>query len=939
MKKNIALIGIFYFCLSTAFAQTASIKGVISDTLNKKSLSSTAISILTAKDSVLVKFTRSNSSGLFELKDLPVGKFVLMVTYPSYADYMYPVTLTENASEDVGVIKMTLKSKLLEEVLVRQKIAAVRLKGDTVEYKADSFRVREGASVEEMLRKLPGLQVDKDGNITAQGEKIEKVLVDGEEFFGDDPTVATKNIQADAIDKVQVFDKKSDQAAFTGIDDGTKTKTLNLTLKDDKKKGYFGKVDVGSDLKNRWNNSLMANSFRTKRKFSVYGIMSSTGKTGLNWEESSKYGENNNMEYSEDGGYFFSSGGNDEFDSYGSFGGQGLPTSWSGGAQYSNKYNSDKQTVNGSYRYNKLNTVGGSSTVSQSILPGNTFNSNETTSAFSTKQRNALNGTYEWQIDSFTSIKIKANGFTGDQKSFSTTNGETINTSGNLVKTFRSISSEGDNSSINSNFLLRHRFKKAGRTMSLSFDEQSRKNSNTGFLFSANQFYNKTELRNIDTVDQKKVNDIINSGYYSRISYTEPIVKNLFLEVGYGIRISNSESKKLSYDRNTSGKYENLNESFSNNFRYYVLTNSGGMAWRYNTKKTTASIGGDIAQANFTQTDILHNNVIKYTYTNLFPKANFMYKFSGNTRFNLSYSGSTRQPGIEQVQPIRDNTNTLNVAIGNPDLKQEFRHNVNLNFNSYKVLKQRGFYTYASFSTTTNSISTNETTVISGNNAGQRTYQFVNLNGNYNGYSGGGYNLKIQKLDLSVNAGFNIQVTRNNNIVNTVDSIGRVTTTNNTTDNNSYGINLGSYKFKEKKFDVNLNSQVMYNSSTSTVNKSSKTNYYTHTHNLYVNVTLPYKFEVNSNVQAEFRQKTELFSGNNNVILWNAYIGRKFFKNDKGMISIRANDILNKNIGYSRTISSNILRENTSQTLRRYFLLAFTFNFSKNPGGAAASNP
>jgi len=932
MKKSLTLPVLFFFCISSAIAQGGSVKGTITDTLNKQNLANTVISILEAKDSVLIKFTRSDKNGNFEIKDLPAGKFVLTASYPSYADYVYPLELSANAAADAGIIKMTLKSKLLEEVLVRQKIAAVRLRGDTIEYNADSFKVHEGASVEEMLRKMPGLQVDKDGKITAQGETIEKVLVDGEEFFGDDPTMATKNLQADAIDKVQVFDKKSDQAAFTGIDDGSKSKTLNLTLKEDKKKGYFGKVEVGADLKERWNNSVMANSFKAKRKLSVYGIMSSTGKTGLSWQENSQFGENNNVEYNEDGGFYFSTGTDDEFGNYGSFGGQGVPKSWSAAAQYSKKYDNDKQNINGSYKYNKLNTVGGGNTISQSILPGNVFYNKESSNTISTKQRNSLNGTYEWQIDSFTSVKIKANGFAGTQKSFTSYISESLDDFGNNIKSSRNTSAEGDNSSINSNLLLRHRFKKPGRTFSLAFDQQSRSTNTTGFLYSVNQFYDKTTIKNTDTVDQKKVNDIINSGYYTRVAYTEPIVKNVFLEVSYGIRISNSESKKLSYDRSFTDKYDNLNDSFSNNYRYYVLTNSGGMIWRYNSKKTTASAGGDIALADFTQTDVLHETDVKYTYTNLFPKANFMYKFNSNSRFSINYNGNTRQPTIQQVQPVRDNTNTLNVAIGNPNLKQEFRHQFNINFNSYKVLKQRGFYTYASFSTTSNSISTNETTVVAGNSAGIRSYQFVNLNGNYNGYSGGGYNFKLQKADLSFNISFNVNINRSNNIVSTLNN-NLLTSIKNQTDNNSFGLNLGSYKYKEKKFDVNYNGGIRYNTSTSTVNKAVKTNYYTHNHNVYINITLPYKFEINTDVQANFRQKTNLFTGNNNIVLWNAYIGRKFLKNDKGMVSIRANDILDQNRGYNRYVNSNILREESYQTLRRYFLLAFTWNFSKNPAG------
>ena len=937
MKKISTLLALSFFCIAFASGQTAAIKGNITDTLNKQNLPNTVVALLKAKDSVLVKFTRSDKSGNFELKNLPAGKFFLMISYPKYADYIFPITLKGDTAADLGLVKMTLKSKLLEEVLVKQKIAAVRMKGDTLEYNADSFKVHAGASVEEMLRKMPGLQVDKDGNITAQGEKVEKVLVDGEEFFGDDPTMATKNLQADAIEKVQVFDKKSDQAAFTGIDDGSKKKTLNLTLKEDKKKGYFGKVELGSDFKDRWNNSVMVNSFKSKRKISVFGIMSSTGKTGLSWEESGKYGEVNAPEYNEDGGYYFMSGEDDEF-SNGSFNGQGLPTSWSGGLQYSRKFDADKQNFNGSYRYNKLNSIGSGNTVSQSILPGNVFYNKENSNVFSTKQRNSVNGTYDYQIDSATSLKIRATGYAGTQNSFTNYSSESLDNLGNRIESQRSTSARGDNSSLNSNFLLRHRFKKVGRTVSLAFDEQSKRVNTTGFLYSVNNFFDKAAIKNIDTIDQKKVNDIINSGYYTKLAYTEPIVKNLFVELSYGLRISSSESKKLSYDRNQTGKYEALNDSFSNNYKYYILTNSAGMAWRYNSKKVTASTGGDIALADFKQTDLLRNSQIRYNYTNFFPKANFRYKINGTTSVGFTYNGNTRQPSIEQIQPVRDNTNPLNIAIGNPDLKQEFNHQFFMNFNSYKVLKQRGLYLYGSFNTSSNSITTNETTITSGDSAGIRTFRYVNLNGNYNGYSGLWYNYKIQKLDLALNLGLNLNINRYNNIVSTLNN-NTLTSFKNRTDGNNYGFNLGIYKNKEKKYDISYNSNISYNTSTSTINSSLKTNYFTYNQSLYLNVTLPKRFEINTNVDANFRQKTALFSGKNNVVLWNAYIGKKFLKNDKGMVSIRANDILDQNRGYQRYVNSNILREETYQTLRRYFLLTFTWNISKNPGGAASPTP
>src|SRR6266700_5649709 len=239
MKKTftltIFLIASYFF----SSAQTASVKGVITDTSSKQNLSNTVISILRAKDSILYKFTRSDAKGNFELKNLKAGDYVLLITYPAYADYVDHINLTDTAALNLGKVPMTLKAHLLKEVIVRQTINAIKIKGDTTEYAADSFKVQPDATVEDLLKKLPGIQVDKNGQITAQGEKVQKVLVDGEEFFGDEPTLVTQNLRADMVDKVQVYDKKSDQATFTGIDDGEKQKTINLKLKDNKKNGYF----------------------------------------------------------------------------------------------------------------------------------------------------------------------------------------------------------------------------------------------------------------------------------------------------------------------------------------------------------------------------------------------------------------------------------------------------------------------------------------------------------------------------------------------------------------------------------------------------------------------------------------------------------------------------------------------------------------------------
>src|SRR5437868_7592448 len=258
MRHLTVLLALVLFSVCRSNAQGSTVSGNVSDTSEKKNVQNAVIALLTPKDSILYKFVRTDANGKYSITDVAPGNYILLTTHPFFADVIQNIAVTA-APTTIPPIALTLKSKLLAEVIVKSG-APIKIKGDTTVYTADSFKVRAGANVEELLKKLPGIQVDKDGKITAMGEQVKKVLVDGEEFFGDDPGIATKNIRADAVKEVEVCDKKSDQSAFTGIDDGQKDKTINLKLKDKAKKGYFGKAEVGSDLKNYYNNSAMINA-------------------------------------------------------------------------------------------------------------------------------------------------------------------------------------------------------------------------------------------------------------------------------------------------------------------------------------------------------------------------------------------------------------------------------------------------------------------------------------------------------------------------------------------------------------------------------------------------------------------------------------------------------------------------------------------------------
>ena len=916
--KKISLLYLMLLFATFAAAQTANVRGTIYDSINKKNLTNTVISLLRQKDSVLYKFSRSDAAGKFALKNIQNGKYVLLVTHPSYADYADSIAVNDAADVDLGTVNMTLIAHILEEVIVKQKISAITFKGDTTEFKADSFKVRDGGSVEELLKKLPGLQVDKDGKITAMGEKVNKVLVDGDEFFGDDPTIATRNLQAADVDKVQVYDKKSDQATFTGIDDGQREKTINLKLKEDRKKGYFGKIDLAAGLHDRWSNSLMLNAFKGKRKLSVYGIMSSTGKTGLDWDERSKYGNGDNgFEYDEDNGFFFGFWNNDEFENS-SYYGEGLPKSWSAGLNYSNKFNDDKQSLNGSYRFTKINTEGAGSNLMQLITGNNIFTTRDSGNTFSSRQRQSANGTFEWNFDSSTSLKIKASGYLGKTNSLSINNSSALNEMNVLTNSsFRKTTAKGDNGNITASILFRKKFKKVGRSFSWNTEQRFDEINTTGYLFALIDTLTASGNLNSTITDQQKQNNSRTNSINSKISYTEPLAKRVFLELNYAIRNTANNSERLTYNKDLDGKYEFLNDTFSNHYRFNVFTNTTGLSLKYNGKKLVIGGGSNIAFTNFKQTDLFTNIVDKRDFINFFPKANISYKIGQGTRFGINYNGSTQQPTISQIQPVQDNSNPLVITIGNPALKQQFNHSINMNFNSFQMLSQRSFYMWGNATFQHNAIVTRS---FISDTSGKTTMQYINANGNYNYYMGGGYYMKLKKLDANLNFSLNINGSRFYSFVNDIK---------NTTINNAPGFDMGIGKDKEKKYNIYFRYGFNYNFSKTIVNSTVKTNYWTMNPSISITYQLPKKLEVNTNVDMNLRQRTDLFTQNNNVILWDAYIGRKIFKNDKGIIKFVAHDILDQNIGYNRYVSGNQISESNYQTIRRYFMLSFVWNFTK----------
>lgn len=913
---KLTLIGLFILAtISNTFAQQGSIKGMVTDTLNKQNLSNAVVSVLRAKDSVLVKFTRTTKEGNFDLPNLTAGKYIVMVTYPSYADYVDIITTTTGVT-DLGKISVITKATLLQEVIVKQTIGSIRMKGDTTEYKADSFKVSANADVQELLRKMPGIQVNSKGEITAQGERVQKVLVDGEEFFSDDPAVVTKNLRADAVDKVQAFDKKSDQAVFTGIDDGQKIKTLNLTLKEDKKKGYFGKAEAGGDFNRYGYGKLLANSFKGKRKISGYLTTDNTKFESLNWNENQNYGGNTNMttEVTDDGGIMMWGSG-DEF-SWGT----GFPRSVTGGFHFSNKWNKDKHNSNNTYQFNQLDVSGINSNKTQNILPGADLISTSVQDQVSSRKRNKITSTYEWQIDSTSSLKVTARGSIVNSNMASNYLGRTITSDSILLnQSNRNTSTVDENKTMFTTIFYRKRFKKMGRTISWNNDINYNDRADDGFLIADNTFYDSFgTLIKRENVDQQKTNKQIATTINSTINYTEPLWKNTFLVLNYKLSVSRNDAERNTFAKNAANnKYENLVDTLSNHFIFNTTGHNGSVNIRYNVKKFNFSIGTGLGTVNYRLNDLVKQTDRNVIFNNFIPAVTFNFTPKQQRRFNFSYNGSTRNPSLTQIQPIIDNIDPLNLTIGNPNLKQSFVHQFNLSGSDYKVLKSRRISFNVNYSKTENAIS-NSSFV---DNQGRRVNQAINVDGNYNlsGRIGYGFEI-IPSLNIGLDIGPRI-----NQFANRVNGIDNITKNRAT----EFSFNMGYWG--DKWINFYAYGSANQNNSTTSIRPDISTKFWSY--EAYANVQFKLKkikTYIDLDLNANIFQKTAVFADQRDVYIVNASARKVISKNDQWEIKASVNDLFNQNLGINRNASSNFITETTNQTIQRYFLFSLIWNFSKN---------
>ena len=915
MKKlYIALL--VTFISNVSFSQAITISGQVMDEHENKPVSEAVVALLTPKDSFLYAFTRTDANGKYELKNVIPGKYILMTSQPKYADLLSDIDAQTNISLPTTLLMS--KAELLQAVIVKTG-SPLKIRGDTTVYTADSFKVSANANVEELLKKLPGIQVDKDGNIKAMGETVQKVLVDGEEFFGDDPGMAVKNIRADAVKEVQVFDKKSEESEFTGIDDGKTQKTINLKLKENKKTGYFGKVDLAAGpekhIDNRYNSNLMFGSFKGKRKLSAFLLNGNTGQDGLSWEDEQKYGGNDNysLDITDNGDLSFSYTGSNDDEPYVDAR-NGYMTNVNAGLQYSNKWN-DEYNLSLSPKYNSQQYTNNKITFTQTQIGDSVLNVNSTDNNNVNRYNFKTHGVLDTKLDSFNSIKIIANANFYHTEGNDILHSETTGNNGTLKNTSdRNLGTNSDKQGLSGNIVFKHKFKKERRTLSVTGNWYSLDNNGNTLLQSSNQAYLDGNLSGRQNLNQKKNYEQATQTLSAGITYTEPLTKELSLELKYQVTYNFGKNNQITYSyQDASGKYDYLVDSLSNDFKQNIIQNIPSARINFGNKKLKFNIGSGFGFTHFDLKDVTFNKDYLRNYTNFYPSANATYTYKPNHSVRLFYNGYSNQPTVNQLQPLRNNTDYFNQVIGNPDLKPSFVNNFRIYHQDYNFLKD--MYTYQSVyaNVTQNAITTNS---IINLDSGKTISQPINVNGNYSINFYGGFGFKAKKIDTRFNFSPEINIRRYASVINNEKSFSKTV---------SPGMNVYISKSKEKKYDLSVSDEVNYNSNVTTQNNK-KIQYYTNILSFYGTVYYKKVWSINTDYNYFYRKKTIASDQDLKTHIWNARLQRTF-KNDEFTAYFLVRDILNQNVGIDRNFYGNTYTQQINDRLKRYFMLGFTWNF------------
>lgn len=932
----ILILGTYVFC------QNSTIVGKVVEQKNNKPLVGAHAVLTSQTDTTKKYFSTTDSSGIFEITNVKYDKYFLEVKFLGYEYLLKKINVNQPAI-NLGTLTLSEKAIPMSEVVVEGEIQTAIIKGDTTEYDVRSYKTSRDATAEELVQKMPGVTIES-GSVKAQGEDVRQVLVDGRQFFGLDPMLALRTLPSEIIDRVQVFDRLSDQAQLTGYDDGQSIKTMNIVTRLDRRQGQFGRFNAGAGTEQHYALNGNLNIFEPIRRISILGLSNNTNQQNFTMQDllgvlgvGSLRGVSGGgmpgriMQMRgptpgsrPTGGIFTGSGSATNF----LVGPQsGISTTHSFGLNYIDSLLSNLY-VNGSYFFNYSDNENPQSLIRQYTLSiDSPIVYKEESDAIRKNYNHRMNLRFEYTPDSSNTFIFTPQLYFQENNSENYSNGFNQNINDFVLSRATTNShTDANGYSAQNNLVYRYKFPTQGRTLSIDGGLSLNRRSSSSNLYSLNEFFTEVNVPN-DTINQKTGS--LTKGYSisANVIFTEPVTEKILIQLNYNSNYNNSESDKKTYKYNTNYEdYVDLNNRLSNTFESDYFTNSAGLGLRFREKSLNASMGVSyqIATLRGEQFFPSYSHLSKRFYSIL---PNLMLNYESSMRYNLRmhYRTSTSSPTITQMQNVVDNSNPLFLSVGNPNLKHSYTHMFLTRFSTVDIRKGRNLLLFFNINYTKDYIGNSTITALKDTiifpggihlNPGTQLTTPINLTESWTLRLFGTYGMPASFLKSNINLMIGLTYNRTPSMLNYIQNFSN-------TYNFSPGLVIGSNISENLDFTVSYNSN--FYRTRNTVQTDLDNEYFSHTVGLRFNWTFwngfVFKNELNNNLYSGLSKELD-----QNYVLWNLSFGKKIFKNDAGEILLTVYDVLNQNKSISRNITESYIEDTTSKVLKRYLLLTFTYN-------------
>ncbi len=910
-----------FLCTVSSFSQTKfKILGTLRAEQDSIPLESATVYLETSNDSTLVSYTITDKYGKFTLEDKTyTNNLRLIISLVGFETYMRELKL--NKSEiNLATIKIS-ESNILDEVLIKSR-APITIKKDTLEFNVASFKTKKDANVEDLLKELPGVEVDDDGKITINGKEVNKILVNGKPFFGDDPTITTRNLTKEIIEKVQISDTKTKAEGFTGEAGDAENKTINLTIKEENNKGVFGRVAAGAGTDERYEFAGMVNIFDNEQRISVLAGGNNINSVGFSFGEIRKmFGGGNSISFNGNNGSFTIDGR-----TFG--GGEGITKSNNAGVNYADELNKGVD-ISADYFFSESSSYNAVSRQRENILPDSRYFTDSNSESNSDTESHTVNLGFDIEVDSTFLINVNPTfrySKSGTRFNRQEASRDEMNTLTNQSTTSSFVENIGKN--FNNEIEVTKRFGDRGAFVRVGLRNDINGSEADDYLNSETNIFgdDPTDIIRNQFTDSERNNNTFSTDF----TYRLPVVtKKLFIDFKYDYQIEKRENIESTYDfDDVSLTYSDFNFDLSTDFinKNRVSTPSAKLV--YDSEKMNWSFGSGYSLRTIANNDLLRPELsLKRDFEFLRFDANFNYQFSPKMSLYFDYDYDNTAPQISQLQPFQNVSDPLNTVTGNPNLRPSKEHRAYLGFNSFDWQKGTGFYIYANGNLTNDQVVSK--TTVDENFVRNTTY--ANVDGGYWSYIGGSYSkdFKVDSMQtVKVRLGMNTNFNKNINFNNDVQYASKT---------HSLTPTLSLTYTWNKLFEIRPNYRLAFTKTSYDLADFEDQNFLSHSLGIRTATFVPKNFEwrndinytYNPNVAAGF-QKSAWF--------WNSTLAYTFLK-EKAAITLKVYDLLNQNTNAQRTATQNYIQDEQSTVLEQYFMLSFSWKFnSLGPKGESGGN-